>query len=208
MLVALARSAPAAVGCSLDDPDRDIRRIYPEATGFRTEFITIKERGGQELAAEIERKLGDKLEPIYETTDVPFAFYTVLKGKEIIGYVHGVNQKGKFGGMQLVLATDIEGKIIDFYYQKLSSPEARAFRDRAFTGQFVGMTLTDFYAYRSRPDSSRVGAIHNPSKKNPEDFAATLRGLTKNLILLDIFYLDRRHDTVPEKKGNDAQTIK
>ena len=194
------------MGCTLNDPDRDIRRIFPEATGYRTEFITIQERGGAALAAEVERKLGDTLDSVYETLDVPYAYYTVLKGRDVIGRVHGVNQKGQFGGMQLILATDLEGGIVDFYYQKISSPEARAFRDKAFTNLFKGLTLADFRAHRLRPDGGgRVAGIRDPSRANAEDFAATLRGLTKNLILLDIFYLDRRHDATLEgrKKHED-----
>jgi len=50
----------AAVGCTLNDPDRDIRRIFPKSTGYKTEFITVEEKGGPELASEIETKLNDK----------------------------------------------------------------------------------------------------------------------------------------------------
>lgn len=189
------------MGCTLNDPDRDIRRIFPEATGYRTEFIRIDERGGTELAAEVERKLGDTLDTIYETLDVPYAYYTVLKGREPIGRVHGVNQKGMFGGMQLILATDLDGAIVDFYYQRISSPEARVFRDRAFTSRFKGLTLADFLAHRSGAGGGRLGGIRDPSNRSAEDFAATLRGLTKNLILLDMFYLDRSHDQPKEGRG-------
>ena len=31
----------AAIGCSLTDPDRDIKRLFPNATNYKTEFITI-----------------------------------------------------------------------------------------------------------------------------------------------------------------------
>jgi len=178
----------AAVGCTLNDPDRDIRRLFKEATNYRTTFITIAERGGATLRSELERQLGDRLDPLYEADDVPYAYYTVLKGEEEIGRVHGVNQKGMFGGMQLILATDMTGKVVSFYYQKLTSPEARKFRAKAFTEQFVGLTLEKFV--------ERTKGISDPSKKSGEDFNATLRGLLKNLILLDLFYPGREmsHD--------------
>ena len=114
-----------AVGCSLNDPDRDILRIFPDATGYRTEYVTIEERGGDSLAAVVETRLGDELDRVYETIDVPYAYYHVLKQKDVIGRVHGVNQKGEYGGMQLILATDPDGVIVSFYYQKISSPEAK-----------------------------------------------------------------------------------
>jgi hypothetical protein len=193
VLAAGAGSLYAAVGCTLNDPDRDVRRIFPESTGYKTEFITIKERGGKVLLGEIEEKLGEEFEPVYETIDAPYAYYTILKRKEPVGYICGVNQKGTYGGMQLILAADLNGRIIDFYYQKLSSPEARKFRDKNFTGQFIGMTLADFYNDVPRKK------ITDPTEKSHEDFQNTLRGLKKNLILLDEFKLDNMYNGEWEK---------
>jgi len=193
-----ATSSFAAVGCSLNDPDRDVRRLFPESTGYKTQFITIEEKGGKMLAQEIEKKLRDKLDPIYESLDVPYAYYIVLKGKEAIGRIHGVNQKGMYGGMQLILATDLKGKILSFHYQKISSPEANKFRSLSFTNQFTGLTLADFYYHDAMKEMEReldkIAKIKNPTDKSHDDFKATLRGIKKNLILLDIFFLNRKYD--------------
>ncbi|MBN2455771.1 MAG: hypothetical protein JXB29_04405 [Sedimentisphaerales bacterium] len=178
----------AAVGCTLNDPDRDIKRLFPKATNYKTEFITIKERGDKKLAEEIEAKLKDKLEPVYESLDVPYAYYTVLKEKEVIGHVHGVNQKGTYGGMQLILTTDLNGIIIDFYYQKITSPESKKFRDKKFTEQFIGLSLADFYT------KDLTKSIKDPSQDSAADYLATLRGIKKNLILYDEFKLNNKYD--------------
>jgi hypothetical protein len=182
----------AAIGCTLNDPDRDIQKLFPQSTGYKTDFITLQERGGKKLEKEVEEKLGDTFDPIYESLDVPYSYYTILKGKDVIGYVHGVNQKGIYGTIQIILATDPDGKIIGFYYQKISSPEAEKFRDRSFTGQFTGLTLSDFY--KSGDPNGRVAAIKDPTEKNYEDFKATIRGTKKNLILLDVFLLNKKHE--------------
>ena len=191
----------AALGCTLNNPDRDIKRLFRKATNYKTEFISIKERGGEDLAKEIEAKLQDKLEPRYESLDVPYAYYTVLNRKEVIGYVHGVNQKGMYGGLQLILATDPNGKILDFYYQKISSPESKKFRDKQFTRQFIGLTLAEFYKH------DLTQKIKDPSKKSAADYLATLRGLKKNLILHDEFTLNNRYDRFfySEKKDDDNE---
>lgn len=178
----------AAVGCTLNDPDRDIKRLFSEATNYKTEFINIKERGDKELAKEIEVKLEDKLEPTYESVDVPYTYYTVLREKKTIGYVHGVNQKGMYGGMQLILATDVNGVIIDFYYQKITSPESKKFRDKEFTKRFIGLSLADFYT------KDLTKKIKDPSRNSANDYFATLRGIKKNLILHDEFKLENRYD--------------
>jgi hypothetical protein len=188
-----------AVGCTLNDPDRDIKRLFREATNYKTEFVSIKDRGGEDLAKEIEAKLKDKLEPRYESFDVPYAYYTILHKKETIGYVHGVNQKGMYGGIQLILATDPNGQILDFYYQKLTSPESKKFRDKKFTKRFVGLTLAEFY----KQDLTKK--IEDPSEKSAEDYLATLRGIKKNLILHDEFKLNNQYDKYfySEKKDDE-----
>ena len=194
----------AAVGCSLRDPDRDVRRLFPRSTGYKTTFIAIKERGGQKLLKRIEEKLGDSFEPIYETIDVPYAFYTILQQKEIIGYIHGVNQKGEFGGLQLILATDLAGKILSFYYQRISNPESKKYREPKFTDQFKGLTLADFYFYDPKKGNisdttNPLSKIENPGQRNDTDFKATLKGLKKNLIIFDEFIGDNRYDEVYER---------
>jgi hypothetical protein len=102
--------------------------------------------------------------------------------------VHGVNQKGTYGGMQLIITTDLNGVIMDFYYQKLSSPESKKFRDEKFTKQFVGLSLADFYTMDMKEK------IKDPSENSREDYLATLRGIKKNLILTDEFKLNNSYD--------------
>ena len=47
LIVGFVQPGLAAVGCTLRDPDRDVRRLFPQSTGYKTIFITIKERGGE-----------------------------------------------------------------------------------------------------------------------------------------------------------------
>lgn len=184
-LIVSANATYAAVGCELNDPDRDIKRAFSDATGYKTDFISIKEMGGEVLRAELEKKLGDKFDDVYETSDVPYAYYSVLKGTNVIGRMHGVNQKGKYGGMQLIISTDLDGKIVHFYYQKISSPEAKKFRAEDFIKQFIGLTLSDFTD--STNQEGKLAKVKDPTEKSTEDFKSTIRGLKKNMLLLNEF---------------------
>lgn len=185
-----------AIACELNDPDRDTRRLFPESTGYKTTFITILERGGDALLRKIEERLGDSFEPVYETIDVPHSYYQIFKRKEHIGWVFGVNQKGEYGVLQLILSTDLNGKILNFYYQKISSPDAKKFRDKEFLNLFRGLYLKDFLSYdpktgKVNDQSSPLSNIKNPIERNDIDFKATMRGLKKNLILFNEFWLRR-----------------
>jgi hypothetical protein len=187
----------AAVGCDLNDPDRDVKRLFPDSTGYKTIYVSIAKKGGAELLRSIEDRLGDRFQGLFETADVPYTMYEVYRGEVLIGYIHGVNQKGSFGGLQVFLAFDLGGTIRAFYFQKLTAKDARAFRDPAFGRQFEGLSLKDFYGYDVRSGRETppgpVGRIRNPAPESEADFRAVLRAVKKNLILVDEFLLGNRH---------------
>lgn len=187
----------AAVGCTLNNPDRDIRVLFPASTGYKTHFKTIRPLGGETLLTKIEQKLGDKLEPDYENMDVDHVYYQVFKGKETIGWVFGINQKGEYGLLQVILATDTDGKIINFYYQTFRSPNIDAFKDTNFTHQFIGHNLADFYYHSGYKGTylDPFASVKDPTGSDDPDFGNTMRGLKLNLILFDTFWLDSKNDT-------------
>jgi hypothetical protein len=178
-----------AVGCDLNDPDRDVARLFPESTGYKTIYTSVAQKGAESLLTKIESRLGDKFRGIYETIDVPYTIYEIFTNKKKIGYIHGVNQKGQFGGIQVFLVLDLEGRINAFYIQKMTSQYARKLRDAKFGKQFVGLTLKDFDLYDvvSGKASGKVEAINNPAPEAEADFRAALRATKKNLILMDEF---------------------
>ena len=186
VLAVLALPLRAAVGCDLNDPDRDVKRLFPESTGYKTLYVSIAKSGGEALLKKIEARLGDAFKGLYETIDVPYTMYQVFKGTDLIGYIHGVNQKGRYGGIQVFLALDLEGVIRAFYFQKMTGQYAKVLRGADFGKQFVALSLPDFDKYdvaagKAEP-GSRVAAIANPV---PE--------AEKNLILCDVFLLGNRY---------------
>jgi hypothetical protein len=143
ILVIPARLLFAAVGCDLNDPDRDVARLFPGATGFKTNYVSIDQKGGPALLAQVEDRLGDKFQGLYENIDVPYTLYEVFKGKDKIGYIHGVNEKGQYGGIQVFLVLDLDGVIKNFYFQKLTSRYGKELRDPKFGEQFLQLRRSD-----------------------------------------------------------------
>ena len=187
-------AAFGAVGCDLNDPDRDVARLFPESTGYKTVYTSIQKKGGEKLLAEVETRLGDKFKGIFETIDVPYTIYEIYNGKKKIGYIHGVNQKGQYGGIQVFLVQTLDGTIRGFYIQKMTSQYAGKLRDAKFGRQFVGLALKDFEHYEvvSGKASGKVAEIKNPAPEAEQDFRAALRATKKNLILMDEFVFSAR----------------
>jgi hypothetical protein len=181
-------NAWAATGCELNDPDRDIAKLFPESTGYTSQVNQLSQKGGFAGMIELKLKLGDELDPVYEAPDVPHTTYIVLKGTQVIGYAFGVNQKGQYGGMQIILATDPNGVIRNWYYQRISRTDAEKFRSDIFRNQFIGLSLADFYT------RDLASQLTPPSQEGISDFKATIRGMRKDLIYFDTFILGRAYD--------------
>ncbi len=184
-----ASAAVAAVACDLNDADRDVPRLFRESTSYKTFYVSIGERGGPPLLKRIENRLGSSYLPLYAPIDVPYTLYEIYRNGEKVGYIHGVNQKGQFGGVQIFMSQDLAGRIKSFYIQKITGKSAGKFRDVKFAKKFVGMSLKDFDGYDpvTGKGAGRVAEITNPAPEMETDFYAVLRGLKKNLILMDEF---------------------
>jgi hypothetical protein len=191
----LSAASWAAVGCDLNDPDRDVKRFFPSSSGYKTAYFSIDKLGGETLLKEVEQKLGDSFQGLYETIDVPYTLYTIYKGEEIIGYIHGINQKGRYGGLQVFLVYDEKENIKNFYFQKLTSKKAKELRSKEFAKQFIGLNLLDFQDYNPKTTETsnpKAATIKNPDPEDTVDFPATLRAVKKNLILVNIFLASRK----------------
>ncbi|MDD5772803.1 MAG: hypothetical protein PHX78_04970 [bacterium] len=192
------------VPCQLTNADQDTIRLFPERTNYRSEFIRTDEVGdkrkigGEVLYKELEKRLGDKWDPIWETKDIPYVFYEILKGQETIGWVFGANQ-GWPGAdnSQLMMAFDLDERIQEFFYQKLPSVQREKLQTPEFYSQFIGLTLEHFYINeylisqkiedKNILSLDMIGRIRNPAEKETEGFQKTLRGMKKVLVYLDDF---------------------
>lgn len=197
-------SQSQVVPCQLNNPDQDTLRLFPERTNYRTEFIRTDEMGdkrgvgGEALYRELEKRLDDKWDPIWETKDIPYVFYEILKGPDRIGWVFGANQ-GWPGAdnSQLMHAFDLDGRIREFYYQKLPSLEKERLQTKEFYSQFIGLTLEHFYVHEQLEKLAvkdkdilaldMVSRIQDPAQKEHEGFQKTLRGMKKVFVYLDDF---------------------
>ena len=92
VVLIVPRTVFAAIGCTLSNPAQDLKYLFPEMTSFKEDAKDMtKMKDGEKLFKNLKERLGSDLDPVYETFDTPYTVYTVFKGQEIIGIVHGVN---------------------------------------------------------------------------------------------------------------------
>jgi hypothetical protein len=188
-------SVYGVVGCNCNDPDRDVARLFPESTGYKVIYASLKKKGGEKLLDAVEARLGDRSNSEYCGLDESSTIYEVLSGKKKIGYLHGVNQKGQVGNFQVFLALDPLGTITGFFTRKMTNGSVAQLRDPGFEQQFVGLTMKDFELFDavSGKSSGKVDGLKNPVPESREDFTAILRAVKKNLILMDEFIFSEQH---------------
>lgn len=198
-----ARTAHAAIGCTLNNPAQDLKFLYPDMTSYREEVREFPRMpDGRASYAALSERVGGDLDPVYETYETPYTVYTVLRGDAVLGIVHGVNVPGSGGVIQVFLDVDpASGGIRALFFQRLESRDARALRGKEWRARFRGLSLADFYKHdhfrRAGGDSAdKVAGIGSPAPGGAvtADVAASLRGVRKNLILLDFFVFDRRFE--------------
>jgi hypothetical protein len=207
-----------AIGCTLSNPAQDLKYLFPETTSYREDARDMtKMKDAEALYKKLQARLGSDLDPVYEAFDTPYTVYSVFKGQEIIGIVHGVNVPGKGGVIQVFLATDPKtGEIRNFFFQRLESSAAKALRSKEFRGQFTGLALADFYKHdyyavaEPASEKDKVGRIKDPSadEAGKSDYQATLRGVRKNLILLDIFVYELKNEPYYERAQEALEKLK
>jgi hypothetical protein len=214
-IVAAPEQVLAAIGCTLTNPAEDLKYLYPELTTYKEDLYEMPRlKDGEAVFKGLKERLGSDLDPIYETYETPYTVYSVFKGQTKIGVVHGVNVPGKGGVIQVFLSLDpTTAEIKNFFFQRLESPAAPQLRNKEFRAQFAGLNLGDFYkhdyyaAVDPKSKSDRVAAVKPPaiSAAGQPDYQASLRGIRKNLILLDVFIFHRRFEPFFQRAKEAAE---
>ena len=203
-ILLLPQNSFGAIGCTLSNPAEDLKYLYPEMTTFKEdlkEFPRLKD--GAALYKGLKARLGSDLDSIYEAYETPYTVYSVFKGTTKIGIVHGVNVPGKGGVIQVFLSLDpTSAEIRSFFYQRLESPAAKQLRGKEFRAQYSGLTLADFYKHdyyvqvQPGAKADKLASIKPPfiDATGKPDYEASVRGIRKNLILLDYFVYSQRFE--------------
>lgn len=189
LLITMAAPASAAVSCELNHPGSDVPRLFPESTSFKTSYFSFSTRGGTPLLRKVEARLGG-FTALYAPLNVPYTLYEIYTGGKKVGYIHGVNQKGQFGVLEVFVSLDMDGMIKAFYIQRMAGQWAKKFTSPKFGRQFLGLALKDFEQYDpvSGKGSGKVASIVNPAPEAETDFFGLLRAVKKNLVLMDEFF--------------------
>lgn len=130
----ICTDALAQANCALRNPDRQIYKIFPDASSYRT----IVARVDDEKKKAIEAIVGSSL----ARTDLgKHTIYVVLRDSVPIGFVHARMEIGMRGSIELVWALDLDLSIKAFSVQVSRERNTKAIESEEFKKKLVGRNL-------------------------------------------------------------------
>lgn len=125
----------AAAFCPWRQPEADLARYFPGATGSTMEPAILS---GQ--LTELAEALGRPLTP----EENPLRRHRVRKQDELLGFVLTHRLRGEHGAIEVVLALDQAGRVEGVNLQRMREPKAiaAALTDPAWLAAFQGRTVT------------------------------------------------------------------
>ncbi|MDP3023978.1 MAG: hypothetical protein Q8O10_00395 [candidate division Zixibacteria bacterium] len=122
-----------AAVCVFRFPDRDVYKLYPKATNYKSVIKKVE----KETKEKCEAFLGKPL----DSDETELTFYEIYKGKELIGMIHPHAERGEYGTIEVVWAFTLDGKIIDFTIQRDREKKGKELNGPDFRKQFGGKDL-------------------------------------------------------------------
>jgi hypothetical protein len=200
----LTTSSPtlAAVGCALANPEEDLKEFFPNLTDFSTHYLSFQAQAPERLQL-LSKGIGDTLDPVYETADVPYTLYSVRENGEQLGYVFGANQRGTYSNIQVIAVTNGSLNLQHVYLQKIRSPKWETFRSQAFSDALASKDLSAYPKLRSCYVNGRCedAGLDDPTGgAESGDFRSILRALAKLHVLSALLL-----EPGSERAGKNAQ---
>ena len=150
-------SAPVPVAplCPWRNPEGDLEQLFPGASGYTRETRILSG-----LRTELAHVLGRR--PTAEENALQV--YRIFRGKDVVGTITTRRVKGRFGAMELVIASDARGRIAGWLLQRSREPAAIAeaiqsisWRER-FAGRDVNSSWDSEELLAGLPEPARMSA--------------------------------------------------
>ena len=165
-------------------------------TDFSTRYLTFQAQARTPRAPR--QALGDTLDPVYETSDVPYTLYAVRANGKALGYVFGANQR-TYSNIQVIAVTAADLSLKSVYLQ-IRSPLWETFRSEAFSEALSGLSLETYPTLRDCYVEGHDEGVADPTDgKESGDFRAILRALAKLHVLSSLLL-----EPGIERAGRDA----
>lgn len=131
ILAALCSTVHAQAFCALRDPNRQLYRLFPRATSYRSIVRTI--------GTDAREVVGERLPFGLHFNELGrHTLYVPMRGDEILGLVHVRSEAGRWGLIEVAWALDLDLNVMDFRFQRCRDRQRAALEDPAIKAKLAG----------------------------------------------------------------------
>lgn len=179
----LCGSVHAQAFCALRDPNRQIYRLFPKATSYRSVVRTVGKDARREVGARLPFNL--HFNELGRHT-----LYVPMRGDEVLGLVHVRSEAGRWGLVEVAWGFDLDLNVLSYEFQRCRDREREALEAIEVRNKLVG---ADFEALRGMlvKDGDKLAPGALPVDPSAADLAVTvLRNGLKTIAATEAAWMD------------------
>ena len=183
LAAALCSAVHAQAFCALRDPNRQIYRLFPKATSYRSIVRTVGKDARREVGARLPFNL--HFNELGRHT-----LYVPMRGDEALGLVHGRSEAGRWGLVEVAWGLDFDLRVINYEFQRCRDRQRDALETEGVRRRLTG---ADFDALRAMlsEDGDELAPGRLPVEPAAKDLALTvLRNVLKTIAATEAAWMD------------------
>ncbi len=166
--------------CALRDPVHEVYSLLPTANSYKSIVHLIDKQARKEILETLpftihSKEIGQHTVYVGQDAEVP------------VGVVHVRSEPGNWGLLEIAWALDLDGKIIDFRFQRCREKGCDEIQNEKFRKQLAGMELKDLSALLNEDGSFKTNKF-DVSTDSSELIEAVLRSAMKTIVITDLIW--------------------
>ncbi|MBL6757815.1 MAG: hypothetical protein ISQ11_15575 [Planctomycetes bacterium] len=205
LAAALCSAVHAQAFCALRDPNRQIYRLFPKATSYRSIVRTVDKDARREVGARLPFNL--HFNELGRHT-----LYVPMRGDEALGLVHVRSEAGRWGLVEVAWGLDLDLRVINYEFQRCRDRQRDALETEGVRRRLTG---ADFGALRAMlsEEGDELAPGRLPVEPAAVDLALTvLRNGLKTIAATEAAWMDDltalRADALARELMPGAKTLK
>jgi hypothetical protein len=131
-------------GTRLDNYERELRRVYPQASKIEEYSFIPNQWGGISLMGLIGRLVGDRAAAPFETINTRRYIYRAYKGTDVLGVTHGSSTQSSAGPIDLFVYYNPDSSVRDVRIDRAPSSVVSQLSTGGYLQQFINRPAEDF----------------------------------------------------------------
>ena len=193
-------------GTRLPNYDKELRRVYPDASKIEEYSFVPAQWGGISLMGLIGRLVGDRASP-FESINTRRYLYRAYKGDDVLGVTHGSSTHSDVGPMDLFVYYNPDSSVRDVRLDRAPTAVVKQLADGGYLKQFINRPAEDFTVTigkrgRVKDWGNFSREVRRPKDKELNDyFTRIVRSMRFNAAFVEIAYFIGQHPKTEDQSA-------